>query len=378
MNFQSRIFRQRIVLVALMAVLVSGASFPQTQPAGSAAPEINRKVGTLTSIAGNILVMKGDEGQEIKAVLQENARILRIAPGEKDLKNAVPITKEELRAGDRILVVIKPEGEDSFLALSLVAIKQSDVAQKQTKEKEDWQKRGIGGIVKSIDASTGDITIAITPFYNVTVKTSKPTVFHRYAPDSIRFSDALPSSFEQVHIGDQLRARGIRSSDQKELVAEEIISGLFRSIAGTVVSADTENQLLTVKDAITKKTLKVKITADSSIQKLSPVTAQRMASLLKAPHAVPQDAALQGSRAGADPAAVPPDVQQMVSRAPAVKLADLQKDSAIIVISTPGNGSEGLAAVTVLSGVERILTAGPTTALLAEWNLNTALTAPTQ
>lgn len=378
MNFRNIIFWQWIAQVALLAAVMSCGSFAQTQPIASAVPEVSRKVGTLTSIAGNALVMKSDEGREIKAMLQENARILRIAPGERDLKNAVPMAIQDLRVGDRVLLVIKPASDDSFLALSLVAIKQADVAQKQAKDKEEWQKRGIGGLVKSIDTASGDITIAITPSYSVTVKTAKTTVFHRYAPDSIRFSDALPASVEEVHIGDQLRARGTRSADQKEFAAEEVVFGLFRNIAGTVASVDTENQWLMVKDAITKKTVKVKITADSSMQKLSPVMAQSIASMLKTPQAVPQNAAVQGSGAGANRPGAPPDVQQMVSRAPAVKLADLQKDSAIMVISTPGNGSEGLVAITVLSGVERILTAAPTTALLAEWNLNTALAAPSQ
>lgn len=371
--------RQMIALVALMTAFLSCTGFSQTQPNPPAEPEISREVGTLTSITGNVLVMKGDKGQEIKAFLQEHARIVRIAPGERDLNNAVPMTLQELQPGDRILLVVKPASKDSFLALSLVAIKQSDVAQKQTKEKEDWQKRGVGGIVKSMNAATGDITIAITPSYSVAVKTSKATVFHRYAPDSVRFSDALPASFEQVHIGDQLRARGTRSADQKELVAEEVISGFFRNIAGTVVSVDAANELITVKDVIAKKTIRVKITADSRIQKLPPVMAQTIASLLKASHSATEGVASEGKNGpGADHPAAPPDVQQMVSRAPGVKLADLQKDNAVIIVSTPGDGNEGLTAVTVLSGVERILTAAPPAALLAEWNLNTALSPPAQ
>lgn len=378
MNRRIKVSWQAIGVVVLMAALLNCTTTPQTQspPADS---EISRKVGTLTALSGNVLLMKGDDGKEIKAVLQENAKILRIAPGEKDLKNAAPMTVQELKSGDRILVVVRLSSEGSFQALSLVAIKQADVAQKQAKEKEDWQKRGIGGIVKSIDASHEDITIAITPSYSITLKTSKTTVFHRYAPDSIQFSDALPASFEQVHIGDQLRARGVRSTDQKEFVAEEVISGLFRTVAGTVVSVNTESELLTVKDSITKKTVTVKITAYSRIQKLSPVMAQSIASLLKTPHAGVQSSTSQSSSGSVtNQPATPPDVQQMVSRAPAAKLADLQKDAAVIIVSTPGNGTDGLTAVTILSGVERILTAAPTTSLLADWGLNTALSAPAQ
>src|SRR5205807_728842 len=222
MSLQKIVLRRLIVLLVLIVAVVSCSCLAQTQPNQPPGTEnqITKTVGTLTSIAGSNMVMKTDDGREIKAVLQDGARIVRIAPGEKDLKNAVPMTVKELQVGDRILLVIKPAGGDSFLALSLVAIKQTDVAQSQARERDDWQKRGVGGIVKSKDASTGDISIAVTPSINVTVKTSKATAFSRYAPDSVRFTDAKAATFEQVNLGDQLRARGNRSPDQKELLAE--------------------------------------------------------------------------------------------------------------------------------------------------------------
>src|SRR5215470_7414433 len=52
------------------------------------------------------------------------------------------------------------------------------------------------------------------------------------------------------------------------------------------------------------------------------------------------------------------DFQQMISRLPAVTVSDLQKDEAVMIVSTAGSGSE-VAAITLLSGVEPILTASP-------------------
>ena len=39
-------------------------------------------------------------------------------------------------------------------------------------------------------------------------------------------------------VGDQLRARGTRTADGRELSAEEIVYGAFRNIAGNVSSVD--------------------------------------------------------------------------------------------------------------------------------------------
>src|SRR5437016_10703434 len=103
------------------------------------------------------------------------------------------------------------------MASSIVVMKQGDVAQKQQHEREDWQKRGAGGIVTAIDSSSGTITVAITPAYSIAVKTSKETGFLRYAPDSVKFADAQKGTLDQIKTGDQLRARGNRSADGKEI-----------------------------------------------------------------------------------------------------------------------------------------------------------------
>jgi hypothetical protein len=57
---------------------------------------------------------------------------------------------------------------------------------------------------------------------------------------------------------------------------------------------------------------------------------------------------------------------------PAATLADLQKGDAIMIVTTQGTDS-GVTAITLLSGVEPILTASPSGAsamTLPPWNLN--------
>jgi hypothetical protein len=234
----------------------------------------------------------------------------------------------------------------------------------------------------------------VTPVLSYVVKTSKETSFLRYATDSIKFADAQKGSFDQIKNGDQLRARGNRSADGKEIAAEEVISGSFRNIAGTVTAIDAANNSVTVKDILAKKTVVVKVTGDSQMRKLPAPMAQRIATFLKG---TPGGASGQppaggagasaasgggnaggpggaGAGAGAGRAGGPPDFQQMVSRLPAVTLADLEKDEAVMIVSTAGNGSSECTAITLLSGVEPILTASPNgmsaAALLSGWNLS--------
>jgi hypothetical protein len=388
-----------------MAAWVRPSALAQENQPGTAAPAA-RKLGTIKSITGNTLVVKPDSGGDVTVTVGDSTRIVRLAPGQTDLKSAAPMQLKDVQVGDRTLVRGAPGNTaDSIAANLIVVMKGADVAQKQQQELQDWQKRGVGGIVSAIDAATGAMTVAVTPTISFTVKTSPTTGFLRYAPNSIQFSDAQKGAFDQIKVGDQLRARGNRSADGKEVAAEEVISGTFRNIAGTVTAIDAGSNTVTVKDILAKKSVVVKLTGDSQMRKLPPQLAMRIAFFLKgspggqSPGAAPasgpgggaptgapsgggNQAAAAGSGAGGPGGggqARPggggaADFQQMVSRLPAVTLADLQKDEAVMIVSTTGTGGSEVTAITLLSGVEPILTASPNgmgaAALLSGWNLS--------
>jgi hypothetical protein len=379
-----------MVTTPMLAWVRSGAQEQTGQP-GPTASQTVRKVGTLKSIGNGTLVVKPDSGADVTVTVPDSTRIVRLAPGQNDLKSAAPMQLKDVQVGDRMLVRGVPgSAPDSVMAVSIVVMKGTDVAQKQQQELQDWQKRGAGGIVTAVDASSGSITVAVTPTVNFTVKTSRDTGFLRYSPNSIQFADAQKGTFDQIKTGDQLRARGNRNTDGKEMAAEEVISGTFRNIAGTITAVDSGGSTVTVKDILAKKSVVVKLTGDSQMRKLPPQLAARIAFFLKgspdgaAPGGAPPNGA---NRAGAPggaggpvagsgtrPGGGPPDFQQMVSRLPAVTLADLQKDEAVMIVSTAGTGGSEVTAITLLGGVEPLLTASPSgagaAALLSSWNLS--------
>lgn len=379
----------------LAGALFTSAIHAQDQGNAAAAA---RNVGALKSISGNTLVLKTDAGPEITVSVPDGTRIVRLTPGQTDLKNAPPITLPELQVGDRMLVRSRPGDNGSLLATTIVVMKQADVAQKQQHDREDWQKRGAGGIVSAVDMAAGTINVSVNPTLGIVVKTSKDTGFLRYAPGSVKFSDAQKGTMDQIKTGDQLRARGTRSADGKELAAEEVISGTFRNIAGTITSVDAANNTITVKDVLAKKSVVIKFNSDSQLRKLAPQMAQRLAFFLKGGAQAAQGGAPasgQTATSGATPSgnapasggAGPggnaqgprpggaPDFQQMLSRIPSVTLADLQKEDAVMVVAAQGTASGEVIAVTLLGGVEPILTASPNgmgaAALFSGWNMGT-------
>ena len=365
-------------------------------PTAQTNPSMQRTVGSIKAITDNGITLASDSGEEIKVTLQDSARILRVAPGEKDLKNATPVQKQDLQVGDRILVRGKAGADThSISAAAVIVMKQADVAGKRQQEREDWQKRGLGGLVTAVDAPTGTITISMMSFSgskSVAIHTTKDTVLRRYAPNSVKFDDAKVAALDQIKVGDQLRARGTKNSDATELAAEEVVSGTFRNLAGQITAVDPAANTLTLKDALSKQTVVVRVTGDAQLRKLPPEFAQRIAMRLKGGMAagIPGAAAAvgggdrpHGQGAGQFPSAGgggtggrgsgPADIQQILNRMPPASLTDLQKGDVVMIVSTEGDGAGAVNAITLLAGVEPILTASPNASqamMLTPWSLS--------
>jgi hypothetical protein len=382
------------------------AQQPPTQGAAAAKP-----VGTVKAISGNTFTLTTDAGSDVTVLVQDATKLLRIAPGQTDLKDAAPIQLRDVQVGDRILVRGKlADDGKSVLAASVIAMKKEDISQKQARDREEWQKHGAGGLVNSVDSAGNTITVslpAIGEKKSLTVHLLKDTVLRRYASDSVKFDDAKPAPLDQIKPGDQLRARGSRNADNTELTAVEVVSGTFRNISGILSAVDASAGTMTVQDLSTKKPVTVKISPESQLRKLPPQMAQRIAIRLKglpadaaAPAADgsasstnapqtpnPRGASAAGPRTGGAPPGGtgqggfggmgragngPPDLQQAISRMPTSALADFQKGEAVMLVATEGGPGGVPTAITLLGGVEPILQASPNSnasTILSPWSL---------
>ncbi len=382
------------LLLALLAAVGPAASYLCAQAAG-------RYLGTITAINGTTLTVKTDAGEVHQVEVPASTAIKRVEPGQKDLSSATTIPFSELSTGDRVLVRIDPNSTGATAqAAMIVAIKQADVAAKQQQEREEWQRNGVGGLVKSVDPSSGVIVLtagAGPTTKTVTIHTTKSTVLKRYTPGSVRFDDAQPAPIDAIHAGDQLRARGQKNADGTELTADAVVSGSFRNISGTVTSVDAANSTLVVKDLATKKQVTVQVTHDSQMRRLPERMAQMLAARLNGGAAGSQGRWNGGAQpaggasgsANGRPEQQPGsgggnsrgqwagqnggaggfggDPQQMLNRAPAIQLTDLQKGEAVMLVSTEGTSE--MTAITLLAGVEPLLQAPASQNLLSNWSM---------
>jgi transcription antitermination factor NusG len=422
---QTKIFVSAVVLLFCAACSAGslpfapmGTRFVDAAPWQAAAPAqaqstVTQSVGTVKALAGNVLTLKLDSGAEVTVNVQDTTKIVQVAPGQKDLKAATAIQISDLQVGDRILVRSKASDDaKSISALGIIAMKRTDVDAKQTQDRDDWQKRGVGGLIKEVDATTGNVTISAPAAAGVSktivIHTTKATVLRRYAPDSVKFDEAKAAPLDQIKAGDQLRARGEKIADGDEFNAVEIVSGTFRNIAGTITSVDATAKTISLVDLISKKPMVVKISDESQLKKLPPEVAQRIAMRLRGgangagasganspggggagggagSGSRGSGAAAGAAQAGNDggnaaagggmqrPGGARPDFQQLVARLPNSTLADFQKGDAVLVVSTQGTDAGGVTAITLVGGVEPILAAAPGGAgqamTLSPWSL---------
>ncbi|MCU1323491.1 MAG: hypothetical protein JWM43_3140 [Acidobacteriaceae bacterium] len=318
--------------------------------------------GTIVSITDGVLTVKSDGGSSVQVQLSPDAQIKKLPVGSTDFTNAASASASELDKGDRVLISAATADSGPATAKVLYVIKASDIGQKQTAEQADWQKRGIGGVVRSIDPAAKIVTISLASaagIKNVAIKVTSDTALMRYATDSVKFADAKAASLEMIQVGDQLTARGNLSTDGTTMAAEELVTGSFRSFSAQIAKIDAAGSTLTVKDLATKATVAVTVTNNTEMHMLTPQVAASFAARAKssAPNLRQNDSS---------------DLMQVINNMPTVTLAQLKPGDALMIAATVSQTPNSMTAITLLSGVEPILRASPSDASMAltPWNLS--------
>ena len=380
----SKAIGRMLATFLLLSVCVRGNA--QTAPAKT--PPV---VGAIKAIDGSTITVTTDAGTESKVTVSEATKLLRVPPGSRDLSQAVVIPLTEFQPGDRVLVSVHCAGDASPCEASrVIAMKKSELSDKQALEREAW-RRGIGGLVKSVDLGQGTITIGTMTAAgkkDVAVEVGKSTIVRRYAPGSVKFDEAKRSTMAEIQPGDQLRARGVRIADGARFTADEIVSGSFLNIAGTISAVDTSAGIISVTDLATKKEELVKVSPGTQLTKLPTNIAQTIAMRLKGG----TDGAQGGATGGAATSAAAAgsggtggaggargqgrtggDFQQLLNRLPTSPLADFQKGEAVMIVATGSAMDAQVTAITILGGVEPLLQGTnqeQASSILSPWSLS--------
>jgi hypothetical protein len=349
--------------VILTLAGVTDSHMAAQAPAGAPAPAAASQLGTVKAISGNTITMTTDKGVSVTVTVADGAKVLSLPVGSTSLSAAKPGQMSDVAVGDRALVTGKAgDTPETFSAVRVVLMKSSDIAKMQADEQADWKARGTGGIVSTVDPASGTITIT-SGTKKLVINTSSKTQFKRFAGDSVKYQDAKPGTIAEIQPKDQLQVRGAKSADGASMQAEEIISGSFENLSGQLLSVDAAAGKVTLKDLATKKVVTVNVTANSDLRNMPAMVATRFAAQTngggarRGGGAGDPSGGAAGGDAGAARRSAGADLSQMMGRFPTTTLADLHKGDAVMIVASDAGSS--VTAVTVLTGVDPILTANP-------------------
>lgn len=367
-------------LLAAASALPAHAA-PAAAQASTAAP---RKTGTVKAAGADTLTLTTATGQDVVVTVPAAAKLLVVAPGAKDLSAATPGSLSDVATGDRVIVTGSAgDSGEALTATRVILMKSAAIAETHAAEAAAWAQGG-GGIVKSVSGSTVVISSGMK---TVTIDTTPATIVRRYSGTSVKFEDAVKSTLSAISPGDQLRVRGTKSPDGSSIQAEEIVAGTFRHYSGLLTAVDATAGTVSLKDLASKKTVTVAITPSSDVHRIPPQVAQRIAATLKGGGGPGAGEAGKAPGAGPRGAGAPPaegaegevgranragsDLSSMIARMPAETIAGLKPGEAVMIVATSASASAATStAVTLVAGVEPILTASPKGEMtISPWSL---------
>lgn len=358
--------RKNLFLSAVILVfgLFGLSAFSQTTTVKPSA--ISGEVGSIDS--GKI-VLKTANG-DIDVNLSDKTQYFSVPPENPTLKAAVPAAVSDIGVGDKLLVTgILADDKKTIPAKSVYLMSKSAIAGKQAKEQEEWRTRGIAGRVVSYNPQTSVITVSVRGIAGertVSVKPKDKAEFLRYAPDSVKFSEAKKSQISDIEPGDSIRALGDKNADGSEITAEKIVTGAFKTVGGTITAINAEKNEVTINDFQTKKEVTIVVTDASILKQFPAEMANRMAGMQMAQAGGGQGGGMRPPQGNQQPnpqisGQTPGQggglrggggIDDMLDRFPSVKIADLKVGEMIAVSSTKSADPNRITAIKLLSGVE--------------------------
>ena len=341
---------------------------PASTPAGDPSISPNRALGEVKLIdaAAKQLTIKTDAGSVVNVVLSDATSYMRVAPGETTLTNATKITFADLAEGDRVLALGKVSDNRKLVpARTLVVMTKADIARKQEAERAEWKKRGVLGIITALKPETKEITITSRTMAGpqaLIIPVSDKVELRRYAPDSIKFADAKEAKFDELKVGDQLRALGERNTEGTSFTAEKVVTGSFKTVGGVITGIDLATGELKINDLQTKQPMTIVVKHDAVLRKFPAAGEAGGMMIMGRP----------GGGAGGTPPAVQGggvrpgagqgggrgggmNLQDMLERLPTITIADVKVGDTIIVSSTKGADPTRLTAISLISGADTLL-----------------------
>lgn len=357
--------KKLLIRHAISVLILSVAAPLVARNTDSVNQEKNRIVGEVTAVDSGArrVTIRTDGGKTVIVLTGEATTYRRVPPNERSLEKAVAISFSEISVGDRILVITSTPDDVQVSARQLFVMNKAELAGEREREREEWRRRGVFGVVVTIDSGRKEITARVRGREGpepIVISTAGNVRFRRFAADSARLSDSRLSSFAELRVGDQFRALGDRNADGTRFTAEEIVFGSFFRTGGRVTAIDAGAGELTIKDDQTGKQLTIAIGRRSTMRRIPPNIAEKLQTAMQASspetNSNKQKAGLAAKTENAQSEKPPRSLQEIFENLPSITLDDLKKGDMVLVTATSGNERSRATAVTLVTGDPAFLT----------------------
>jgi molybdenum-dependent DNA-binding transcriptional regulator ModE len=356
--------------LVLFIFLLSNLIFGQTEP-----PKASLIQGEIKSLreADSVIGLLAKDG-EIQVIFSPKTIFKKVLPENPSPVAAVASSLSEIGIGDKILIsAFLSADKTKATARTIYLMTKADISKKNQTEQEKWNKSITGKIVL-VNESVKEVTVAIktpTGDKNVILSTFSDTIFRRYSDESTNYKDAKIGSFNELKIGDQIRAVGEINADGSIVKAGEIISGSFKQVWGKIVAINLVTSEITLQAASEKqgKTTIIALKNSSILKKypeeLAQITMMKMMSnAMGGGNATVRPPTQQGSSTPQPPKPTtgnPPTPasnttvqidENTFDKFQPITLAELKVGDTIAMLCPNKEGLEKLTAIRLLSGMD--------------------------
>src|SRR5437588_12371231 len=204
------IVRESSIFTWLMLASIGfgGAVYGQTPSASPATSAVSGVIGEVKAIDASAkqIVVRDDKGVIFTVNLSNKTQYKRMAPGERTMTSATDITLADVGQGDRVWARWRAGSDQKTVpSAQVVVMSKADLAKKQEQERAEWRRRGVSGIVSSVNPSTQEITVSSKSLSGQTqaviIPITEKVLMRRYPPNTIpKYSEAKPSKLDEVKV----------------------------------------------------------------------------------------------------------------------------------------------------------------------------------
>jgi sRNA-binding protein len=343
-----------------------------TQTSGVLSPKIQQNlIGEVSSVdaAGGKIVVSTETKTSVTVPFNDKTAFRRVAPGQTSLANAEQIKVTDIQIGDRVLI---PGGvaADQAPVRQIVVMARAAINSQRDEEQRKRRERTVAGRITAVNADKKEIVIQARGGRNsgtdaLTIDASGNVKMLRYAPDSLKLSDAVAGSFTDLRVGDQIRVIGDRNAEGTRVAAEEIFSGSVTRLVGSVSEINAARGEIVVKNSRTGELTTIAMGKNTTLRRITPEVAENLKQRMErrrdrrnqrdSGDSNNQQTQAERRRAREERRSQNNNGQQanrnprqMFEDLPAITVGDLKKGDAVLITGTGANSR--LTAVSVISG----------------------------